>query len=147
MVVQRRKVATDGVVQYWADLGVHRDTVVAAVIRPSGRGKREVETRTFPTDTKGLLTLGGWLVEQGVTRVGMESTGVYWKPIFYLLEDRVPEVWLLNAVHLKNVPGRKTDVGDAKWIAQLVEHGLVRRHLSRRLRSASFETSPGIVGP
>jgi transposase len=116
----------DEVVQYCAGLDVHRDTVVAAVRRPSGRGKRGVETRTFLTDTKGLLALGDWLVDEGVTRVGMESTGVYWKPVFYLLEDRVPEVWLLNAAHLKNVPGRKTDVGDAEWIAQLVEHGLVR---------------------
>ncbi|TFB61006.1 hypothetical protein E3N94_00630 [Cryobacterium sp. Sr3] len=73
-----------------------------------------VEARTFLTDTRGLLALGDWPVDEGETRVGMESTGVYWKPVFYLLEDRVPEVWLMNAVHLTNVPGRKTDVGDAE---------------------------------
>ena len=73
-----------------------------------------------------LVALGDWLVSQSVTRVGLESTGVYWKPVFYQLEDRLEQVWLLNAQHLKNVPGRKTDVADSAWIAQLVEHGLVR---------------------
>jgi transposase len=72
-----------------------------------------------------LLALRDWLVSQQVSLVGMEATGVYWKPIFYLLEDEV-ECWLLNARHLRNVPGRKTDVGDAAWIAQLIEHGLVK---------------------
>jgi transposase len=90
------------------------------------KGKREHETRTFSTNTAGLIALGDWLVAQRITRAGMESTGVYWKPVFYLLEDRIPEVWLLNAAHMKNVPGRKTDVADSAWIAQLVEHGLVR---------------------
>lgn len=113
-------------VQYCVGLDVHRDTVMATVRRPATRGKREHETRTFSTNTAGLIALGDWLVAQRVTRAGMESTGVYWKPVFYLLEDRVPEVWLLNAAHMKNVPGRKTDVADSAWIAQLVEHGLVR---------------------
>ena len=116
----------EAIVQFCAGLDVHRDTVVATVRRPGPGGKRQAETRTFPADTPGLIALGDWLVVEQVTRAGMESTGVYWKPVFYLLEDRIPEVWLLNAAHLKNVPGRKTDVGDSAWIAQLVEHGLVR---------------------
>lgn len=89
------------------------------------RGTRHSEVRTFATTTRGILAARAWLVEQKVTRIGMESTGVYWKPVFYLLED-IAEVWVLNAGHLKKVPGRKTDVSDAVWIAQLVECGLVR---------------------
>jgi len=106
-------------------LDVHRDTVVATVRYPEGK-RRCSTTRTFGTNTAELFALGDWLVSYGVTRVGLESTGVYWKPVFYLLEERIAEVWLLNAQHLKNVPGRKTDVADSVWIAQLVEHGLVR---------------------
>jgi transposase len=75
--------------------------------------------------TDGLLALRDWLCAHQVRVVGMESTGSYWKPVYYLLEDGL-ECWLLNARHLRNVPGRKTDVADAAWIAQLVEHGLVR---------------------
>jgi transposase len=116
----------DGVVERCAGLDVHRDTVVATVRspKPSGAGRRVV-TRTFTTTTAGLTGLGEWLVEEAVDLVGMESTGVYWKPVFFALEDRLPQVWLLNAEHLRNVPGRKTDVADSAWIAQLVEHGLV----------------------
>jgi len=66
-----------------------------------------------------------WLVAHGVTRVGMEATGVYWKPVFWVLEDAV-KCWLLNARHMRNVPGRKTDMADAEWICRLMEHGLVR---------------------
>ena len=114
------------VVEFCAGADVHRDTVVVTVRRP-GRGRSRVsQTRTFPTTTAGLIGCGDWLVSEHVTRIGMESTGVYWKPVFYLLEDRLAEVWVLNAQHLKNVPGRKTDVADSAWIAQLVEHGLVR---------------------
>jgi transposase len=76
-------------------------------------------------DDQGLLALRDWLAAAGVTVVGMESTGAYWKAVYYLLEDTVA-CWLLNARHLRNVPGRKTDVADAAWICQLVEHGLVR---------------------
>jgi transposase len=79
----------------------------------------------FATTQMRLAELADWLGERGVTLVGMEATGVYWKPIFYALEDRF-ECWLLNAQHLHNVPGRKTDVADSVWICQLVEHGLVR---------------------
>jgi len=115
----------EDVVEYCAGLDVHRDTVVATVRYPVG-GRRSSTTKTFGTDTAELVALGDWLVSQAVTRVGLESTGVYWKPVFYQLEDRLEQVWLLNAQHLKNVPGRKTDVADSAWIAQLVEHGLVR---------------------
>ena len=81
--------------------------------------------RTFGTTTPELLRMRDWLLAARVTLVGMESTGVFWKPVYYLLED-VVESWLLNARHLKKVPGRKSDVSDSEWIADLVAHGLVR---------------------
>jgi transposase len=120
----------DVVVDRCAGLDVHRDTVVATVRVPGdGRGRgsraRVAHTRTFATTTAGITALGDWLAERRVTRAGMESTGVYWKPVYYLLEDQL-EVWLINAEHLHNVPGRKTDVADSTWIAQMIEHGLVR---------------------
>jgi len=116
----------DELIERCAGLDVHRDTVVATVRspKPTGAG-RAVQTRTFSTTTAGLTALGDWLAGERVELVGMESTGVYWKPVFFLLEARVDRVWLLNAEHLRNVPGRKTDVADSAWIAQLVEHGLV----------------------
>jgi transposase len=94
--------------------------VTACVITPEGK-----EVREFGTFTKGLLQLGDWLVERGVTHVAMESTGSYWKPVYNLLEDCFQLV-LVNAQHLKAVPGRKTDVKDAEWIADLLRHGLLR---------------------
>jgi transposase len=115
----------DRVVERCCGLDVHKDTVVACVRTPGKGGRRHQEVRTFGTTTVALLALRDWLVTEGVSLVGMESTGVYWKCPFYVLEDDV-ECWLLNARHLRNVPGRKTDVGDAEWICQLVEHGLVR---------------------
>ena len=108
-----------------AGLDVHKASVTATVRVPGDQGGRRTETRTFQATTAGLVLLGDWLASFGVTVVGMESTGVYWKPVYYLLEDNF-ECWLLNAQHLKNVPGRKTDVADSVWICQLVEHGLVR---------------------
>jgi len=115
----------DTLIERCAGLDVHKDTVVACVRVPARGGGREQFIQTFGTTTAQLLALRDWLVAQGVTRVGMESTGVYWKPVYYVLEDAL-ECWLLNARHLRNVPGRKTDVADAAWICQLVEHGLVR---------------------
>jgi transposase len=97
----------------------------ACVRIPGPRGGRRSQTKTFSTTTAALLQLRQWLVDQQVTVVAMEATGDYWKPVYYLLEDDF-EVQLLNATHMRNVPGRKTDVSDAGWIAQLVEHGLVR---------------------
>jgi transposase len=115
----------DRFIERCAGLDVHKASVKACVRVPDGHGGRRSETRTFRTTTAGLVLLGDWLASHQVQVVGMESTGVFWKPVYYLLEDDV-ECWLLNAQHLKNVPGRKTDVADAAWIAQLVEHGLVR---------------------
>src|SRR4051812_32790004 len=91
---------------------------------PGPRGRRGA-TRTFPTTTRALEVMRDWLLANDVTIAAMESTSTYWKPPFYCLEE-VLEVWLLNAAHIKAVPGRKTDVRDAEWIAQLLEHGLVR---------------------
>jgi transposase len=108
-----------------AGLDVHKKTVVACVRRRDGGGKTRSQTRTFGTTTAALLDLGDWLGRAGVTHVAMESTGVFWKPIWNLLEGRF-EILLVNAQHIKQVPGRKTDVKDAEWIAQLLQHGLLR---------------------
>ncbi len=113
------------IVERCAGLDVHKDLVVACVHYPGRDGERLSQTASFHTFTTDLLTLRDWLASFGVTRVGMEATGVYWKPVFYVLEDTT-DCWLLNARHMANVPGRKTDVADAEWITQLVEHGLVR---------------------
>ena len=83
------------------------------------------EVRSFPTTTGGLLALADWLEEHGCTAVAMEATGIYWKPVWHLLEDRF-ELVLANAQHVRNVPGRKTDVNDASWIAELLAHGLIQ---------------------
>ena len=106
-------------------LDVHRDTVASCVRVPGPNGKRQQEVRTFGTTTAELLTLRDWLEAHGVTHVAMESTGVYWKPVFYVLEEAFTCL-LVNAAHMKQVPGRKTDVQDCIWIAQLLEHGLLR---------------------
>lgn len=116
----------DVIVERCAGLDVHRDNVVATVRVPAeGRRRWDQQTQTFKSTLAGLAALAGWLVGAGVTRVGMEATGVYWKTVFQALEDRF-ECWLLNAHHMRNVPGRKTDVKDSEWICQLVAHGLVR---------------------
>jgi transposase len=101
-------------------LDVHKDTVWAAA-RVDGR----VKIAKFGTNSRELLRLGDWLAERGVTIVAMESTGVFWKPVWNLLEERF-ELMLVNAQHIKQVPGRKTDVADCAWIAQLLEHGLLK---------------------
>jgi transposase len=105
-------------------LDVHKKTVVACVIVPGAKGKPQKAIRTFGTMTDDLLALGDWLAERGVTQVAMESTGVYWQPIWNLLEERFT-LLLVNAYHVKQVPGRKTDVGDCEWIADLLRHGLL----------------------
>lgn len=102
-------------------LDVHKQTVVACVITPEGK-----EVRSFGTMTSDLLELADWLISQEVTHVAMESTGVYWKPIYNLLESHEMELLVVNAQHIKAVPGRKTDVKDAEWIADLLRHGLLR---------------------
>ncbi len=106
-----------------AGLDVHKDTVVACVRCVSKPQHREV--RTFGTTTSELFALADWLESSGCTHVAMEATGVYWKPIWHVLEGRF-ELVLANAQHIRNVPGRKTDVNDAMWIADLLAHGLIR---------------------
>lgn len=107
-----------------AGLDVHQASVVACVrIATDARASHEV--RTFETTTKGLLALADWLREAGCTHAAMESTGVYWKPVWHVLEGDF-ELVLANATHIRNVPGRKTDVNDATWIADLLAHGLIR---------------------
>jgi transposase len=114
------------IVERCAFLDVHRDTVMACVRTPDGRGGRCEEVAEFGSTTSALLALADWLMERRVGLVGMEATGVYWKPVHWVLEASVPEVWVINARHMRNVPGRKTDVADAVWGASLLEHGLVR---------------------
>jgi transposase len=107
-----------------AGLDVHQRNVVACV-RIAKNGKVTEEVRTFETTTTGLLDLSSWLEAQGCTHVAMEATGVYWRPVWHILEGKFQLV-LANAAHIKNVPGRKTDVNDATWIADLLAHGLIR---------------------
>jgi transposase len=106
-------------------LDVHKDTVVVCVATSGRSGRVRKQVRTFGTMTRELLQLSDGLVAEGVTQVAMESTGVYWKPIFNILEGHV-EVILVNARHMKQVPGRKTDVKDCEWIADLLRHGLLK---------------------
>ena len=106
-----------------AGLDVHKDTVVACVRCVAPPMHRE--TRSFATTTSGLLDLAEWLGAHGCTHVAMEATGVYWRPVWHMLEGRF-ELVLANAQHIRNVPGRKTDVNDAMWIADLLAHGLIR---------------------
>lgn len=116
----------DVIVQRCAFLDVHRDTAMACARTPDGSGGRREEVVEFGTTTSQLLALADWLAERKITLVAMEATGVYWKPVHWVLEASVPEVWVINARHMRNVPGRKTDVADAVWGASLLEHGLVR---------------------
>lgn len=106
-----------------AGLDVHKDTVVACVRCVSPPSHRE--TQSFPTTTRGLLALAAWLGAHGCSHVAMEATGVYWRPVWHVLEGDF-ELVLANAQHVKNVPGRKTDVSDAMWLAELLAHGLIR---------------------
>ena len=108
-----------------AGLDVHRDQVTVSVRTPGPRGGVRTEKARFDTTTGGLAALAGWLAGREVTLAAMEATGVYWKPVYYALEDRFL-VWLCNAYHVKNVPGRKTDMSDAEWLADVAAHGIVR---------------------
>ena len=108
-----------------AGLDVHKDTVVSCV-RHMVNGKVRTEVKTFKTTTQELMALSDWLSAEGVTHIGMEATGVYWKPVWHILSDGEFELVLANAAHVKNVPGRKTDVNDATWLADLMAHGLIR---------------------
>jgi transposase len=109
-----------------AGLDVHSETIVACVITGIRDEELFKETATFPTLTKDLYRLLKWLEDHSVTHIAMESTGVYWKPVFNILEDYF-DITLANAQRIKNVPGRKTDVSDAEWIAKLLRHGLIEK--------------------
>ena len=113
------------IVERPAALDVHKAQVTACVRRPAADGKREQHFAEFATTVAGLLTLSDWLEAHGVTQVTMEATGVYWKPVWAVLEDSF-ELLLVNARHVKQVPGRKTDMSDAAWLCQLAEAGLLR---------------------
>src|ERR1700730_1325718 len=111
--------------QHCAGLDVHKKTVVASGRLAEGN-KVVTEVKTFATTTSGLLAMSDWLSQNGCTHVAMEATGVYWKPVWHILSDGEMELILVNAAHVKNVPGRKTDVNDAMWLAELLAHGLIR---------------------
>ena len=106
-------------------IDVHQKSTSVCVLAAERSGKLTREVRQFGTTTRELPAMCDWLAEHGVSHVAMESTGVYWKPVFNLLEGQV-EVVLANAAHLKNVPGRKTDTADCVWIATLLRHGLIK---------------------
>ena len=108
-----------------AGLDLHKDSVVACV-RHMVDGKVTTEVRTFRTTTQELMSLSDWLSARDVTHIAMEATGVYWKPVWHILSDGEFELVLANAAHVKNVTGRKTDVNDATWLADLMAHGLIR---------------------
>jgi len=108
-----------------AGLDVHKDTVVACV-RHMADGAVRRDVRTFKTATRDLMALSEWLSAEGCSHIAMEATGIYWKPVWHVLGDGEFELVLANAAHVKNVPGRKTDVGDATWLADLMAHGLIR---------------------
>jgi len=116
----------DVIVERCAALDVHKKTVMACVRAPDGAGGRRKELREFRTFTRDLERLREWLVAEGVSEVAMEATGVFWKPVWYVLEGAGFELLLANARHVKNLPGRKTDACDAAWLAQLLECGLLR---------------------
>jgi len=114
----------DVLIERCAGLDVHKRSVTACVRVLGKKGRVASETRLFGTMTQDLLEMSDWLASRGVTDVAMESTGVFWKPLFNLLEERF-RIMLCNARKIKNVPGRKSDVRDAEWIAQLLQHGLL----------------------
>ena len=122
-----------------AGLDVHKDSVVACIRIASG-GEVVTEVQTFNTTTASLVSLSEWLASNGCTHVAMEATGVYWKPVWHILSDSAFTLVLADAAHVKNVPGRKTDINDATWLADLLAHGLIRASFvpesEARLRSS-----------
>jgi transposase len=116
----------DVLVERCCGLDVHQKTVVACIITPGGGNKSRKEVRTFRTVTSELEALRAWLVESQISHVGMESTGVYWMPVYQVLACDELTLIVGNAAHIKNVPGRKSDVKDAEWLAHLVRYGLIR---------------------
>jgi transposase len=138
----------DLLVERCAGLDVAKREVVACVRTPDpdpdpdpgAGGRRRQAIRTFATFSADLAALADWLEAEGVTQVVMEATGQYWKPIWYVLEARGFALLLVNARHVKILPGRKTDVADAAWLAELLEHGLLRAASCRHWPSASCGT-------
>ncbi|HAT50363.1 MAG: IS110 family transposase [Nitrospirae bacterium] len=131
-----------GIVERVAGLDVHKDTVVGTVLLENPGGDPLKETRSFGTMSQKLKELASWLTQQGVELAVMESTGIYWKPVFEALEEVGLKVFLVNARHVRNVPGRKTDVKDSEWLAELARCGLLRPSFVppkdlRELRSVS----------
>jgi len=116
----------DVIVECCAGIDVHQAQLTVCVRVPGADGKRVEQLAGFGTTTPDLLVLADWLAAHGVTQVAMEGTGVYWKPVYWVLEESF-ELWLVNAHHVKNLPGRKTDTKDAAWLCQLLEHGLLRK--------------------
>ena len=107
-------------------LDVHKKTVVACVLVTDTEGAVQRQVRSFGTMTADLLALSDWLGGYGVTQIALESTGVYWRPVFNILEDEARTVTLVNPQHMRAVPGRKTDVKDSEWLADLLRHGLLK---------------------
>jgi transposase len=126
----------DVLIESCAGIDIGKNEVVACVRTPTpgGRGRRK-QTRTFSSFTGALEEMADWFVDEGVTDIAMEATGPYWKPVWYVLEERTFQLRLVNAHHVKILPGRKSDVRDAEWLAELLEHGLLR---------ASFVPPPAI---
>jgi transposase len=131
-----RRLLVDVLIECCAGIDIGKDEVVACVRTPApgGRG-RQKKTRTFSSFTASLEAMADWFTAEGVSEIAMEATGSYWKPVWYVLEDRGFELKLVNAHHVKILPGRKSDVLDAEWLAELLEHGLLR---------GSFVPSPAI---
>ncbi len=117
----------DVLIERCAGIDIGKDEVVACVRTPasSGRGRRK-QTRTFSSFTGALQEMADWFAAEDVTDIVMEATGPYWKPVWYVLEEHPFELKLVNAQHVKILPGRKSDVLDAEWLAELLEHGLLR---------------------
>jgi transposase len=108
-----------------AGLDVHKETVSVCISRCEADGKKRQQMRVYGTFTRDLLALVDWLKENGVTHVAMEATGVYWRPVWAVLEGHFQQM-LVNPQHIKAVPGRKTDAKDCEWIADLLQHGLLK---------------------
>ena len=124
-----------------AGIDVHKRNVVVCAITPDVQGQRQKEQRTFSTMMPDLLRMRQWFQSLNVTHVAMESTGSFWKPIFNVLEGHM-EVLVVNAQHLKAVPGRKTDLKDAEWIADLLQHGLLRQLCPACVPTGTARTYP-----
>ena len=122
---EHRSIGMDILYTNCAGLDVHKKTVTVCVLTQTSTGHLQKQLRTYFTTAEELLKLSDWLKEQGCTHIAFEATGVYWKPVFNLLEGHF-EVLVVNAQHIKAVPGRKTDVKDAEWIADLLHHGLLK---------------------